>query len=354
MVTPIKLLALDIDGVITDGRASFSPAGEEAKTFSFHDLDAVTLWQRQGLRVALITGEEGAMVETIARRFGVETVISGAKDKLAAVQTLATAQQVHLNEIAYVGDGDRDAPALAAVGLGLAPANATPAARASAHRQLTRLGGNGAVAEAVRLIQALETPGGGALMPDIMQIMQASLEAHQRLIKGKTPLVLGDIAQAFIIALRAGHKLIFFGNVSSAADAQHVAAEFVGRFFHERRPLPALALTADASVLKAISTDWSFEDVFARQVQAFVHPGDVVIGISTGGSSPSVLRGLEAGREGGAVTIGFTGQRGGKMTSYCDLCFRAPSPHTPRIQELHILAWHAICEIVEVHLMESA
>jgi D-sedoheptulose 7-phosphate isomerase len=354
MVTPIKLLALDIDGVITDGRASFSPAGEEAKTFSFHDLDAVTLLLRQGMRVALITGEDGPMVEAIARRFGVTSVIAGAKDKLAAVQTLAAAQQVSLDEIAYVGDGDRDAPALAAVGLGLAPANATPAARAAAHRQLSRAGGNGAVAEAVRLIRALEAPDRSAFLPDLTRILRDSLDAHQRLIDGESLPVLGDIAQAFIAALKAGHKLLFFGNGGSAADAQHIAAEFVGRFLRERQPLPALALTTDSSMLTAIGNDWAFEDVFARQVRALVRPGDVVIGISTSGSSPNVLRGLEAGRAGGAVTVGFTGQRGGKMPPVCDVCFCAPADHTPRIQELHILAWHAICEIVEAHLLEPS
>lgn len=348
----LRLLALDIDGVITDGRAYLTPAGDETKLLDFHDLDAITVMKRHGIAVAFVTGEKGPMVNTIAARFGVETVIHGAKDKLAAVQALADEQGLNLAEIAYVGDSDRDASAIAAVGLGMAPANATPLAQAAADRILTRRGGDGAVAEAVRIILALLDTDPKPLLPEVERITRESLVAHQRLIDTSLP-VLAEIAQVFICALRSGRKLMFCGNGGSAADAQHVAGELVGRFLKESPPWPAIALNTNSSILTAVGNDWAFEDVFARQVRALARPGDVLVGISTSGSSPNVLRALESGRTLGAQTVGFTGMAGGQMPEYCDVCFRAPAEATPRIQELHILAWHAICEILEYALLEA-
>jgi len=137
------------------------------------------------------------------------------------------------------------------------------------------------------------------------------------------------------------------GNGGSAADAQHVAAEFVGRFLRERRPLPAIALTCNTSILTAIGNDYDFSEVFARQVRAHVSPNDCVVGISTSGRSANVLKALTAGREAGAATIGLTGAAGHELAALCDECLLAPSEQTPRIQEAHLVAWHLICDLVE-------
>jgi D-sedoheptulose 7-phosphate isomerase len=143
---------------------------------------------------------------------------------------------------------------------------------------------------------------------------------------------------------------MFCGNGGSAADAQHVAAEFVGRFALEREPFPAIALTTDTSILTAVGNDWDFRDVFARQVRALAKPLDVVIGISTSGRSPNVVRALDAAREKGAFTLACVGRNGGAVAKGADLVFRAPDAATARVQELHILAWHGVCEIVEAAL----
>jgi D-sedoheptulose 7-phosphate isomerase len=352
MVAAIKLLALDIDGVITDGRFTLSASGEEVKRVDFHDLDALSALMREGMPVVFITGEDTPIVHAVAQRFGVAHVIAGAKDKLGAVQQLAAERGIALSEMCYVGDSDRDAPALKVVGLGLAPANATPTAQAAADRVLTHAGGEGAVAEAIGLVRRLAANGAGTFTPAFERIVHDSIAAHHRLLGESLP-VLAEVAQAFVHALQTGHKLLFFGNGGSAADAQHVAGELVGRFLRESEPWPAIALTTDTSILTAVGNDWDFTDVFARQVRALVRPGDVVIGISTSGSSPNVLRGLEVARACGATTIGFTGAGGGKLPAACDICFCAPADTTPRIQELHILAWHAVCEIVEAHLLDN-
>ena len=160
----------------------------------------------------------------------------------------------------------------------------------------------------------------------------------------------GAVAQACMQALRAGGKLLFCGNGGSAADAQHLAAEFVSRFNYDRPGLAAVALTTDSSVLTAIGNDYGYECVFERQVQALGRSGDVLLGISTSGRSPNVLRALAAGRAMGLVTVGMTGNQREQIEALADLCIRIPSKLTPKIQEGHIVIGHAICARVEATL----
>jgi D-sedoheptulose 7-phosphate isomerase len=156
-----------------------------------------------------------------------------------------------------------------------------------------------------------------------------------------------QVGQAIANAFRAGHKLFLFGNGGSAADAQHLAAEFIGRFERERAPFPAIALTVNTSAITAISNDYAYEMVFARQVEALGTAGDVAIGISTSGRSPSVLAGLRAAKAKGMVTVGMTGSGGDVLLELTDHCIRVPSRRTARIQEAHIMIGHSFCEIVE-------
>jgi D-sedoheptulose 7-phosphate isomerase len=155
------------------------------------------------------------------------------------------------------------------------------------------------------------------------------------------------ISETITRAFRAGHKLLVAGNGGSAADAQHIAGEFLSRLNFDRNPLPAIALTADSSVTTAIGNDYGFEKVFERQVRGLGRTGDVFIAISTSGSSPNIVAALKAARDLGVVTVGFTGNREAAMTGLCDLCLAAPTPETPLIQQIHIVAAHAICSIVE-------
>jgi len=155
------------------------------------------------------------------------------------------------------------------------------------------------------------------------------------------------LAELLVGTLRAGGKLVLFGNGGSAADAQHVAAELVNRFLIDRDALAAIALTTDTSILTSVCNDADFDQVFSRQVRALVQRGDVAVGISTSGNSPNVVNGVIAAREKGATTVGFTGRGGGELKDLVDICFSVPSESTPRIQEAHITVWHAICEVVE-------
>ncbi|CAJ0891305.1 D-sedoheptulose 7-phosphate isomerase [Ralstonia flatus] len=155
-----------------------------------------------------------------------------------------------------------------------------------------------------------------------------------------------------VSALKEGKKILLFGNGGSAGDAQHIAAELTGRYKTERRGLPGIALTTDTSALTAIGNDYGYDRVFDRQVEALAQKGDVLIGISTSGNSKNVTNALHLGRALGCITIGMSGRTGGSMNEVCDVNIVVPSDNTPRIQEMHILIGHTICQIIDNELSE--
>ena len=358
----IQVLVLDIDGVLTDGRLLLDQENCEIKGLSYRDIDAVFQARREGLQVALLTGERSRMVDVIAARLAIETVCCGAKDKATALRELSAQLDVPLAQICYLGDSDRDAPALALAGLGLAPADASLLAQQNAHRVLSTLGGHGAVAEALALIRHINdnpviTPEsateemlakgqGLGLQISIVTTMQESIAVKQATIERLAGSVT-TVAEWIIDTLRCGHKLLLFGNGGSAADAQHIAAELVGHFKRERQAWPAIALTTNTSTLTALSNDYGVEAIFARQVQALGQPGDLVLAFSTSGNSPNILQGVMAARALGLRVVGLTGESGGRLAPLCDLALCVPSRCTARIQECHITICHAICEVVE-------
>ncbi len=180
----------------------------------------------------------------------------------------------------------------------------------------------------------------------IKEALRESIEAKEALTDDDIALIL-EMAYTMVEAFSQGNKVIWMGNGGSAADAQHLAAELVSRFYKERAGLPSIALHCNTSVLTAIGNDYGFEYIFERQVEALARPGDVVVGISTSGASPNILRAIERARSMGCLTIGLTGRSGGQLSHAVDLCLKVPSDDTPRIQEVHITVGHIICEIVE-------
>ena len=162
-----------------------------------------------------------------------------------------------------------------------------------------------------------------------------------------------DAARLLVEVFRAGGKVLIFGNGGSAADAQHLAAEFVNRFQVERPPLAALALTTDTSILTAVANDYDFEQVFAKQVRALGRPGDLAWGISTSGNSPNVVAGLDAARELSMKTLALSGRDGGPVAAAADLALTVPSRNTPRVQEVHITIGHVLCDLVDYLLFPA-
>ena len=186
--------------------------------------------------------------------------------------------------------------------------------------------------------------------PNIAEIIHDELLSHQATIEqiiavSQEPLV--RAAQLMVQTLQNGRKILLCGNGGSAADAQHIAAELTGRYKTERRGLPAIALTTDTSALTAIANDFGYDKVFSRQVEALANQGDLLIGISTSGNSANIVLALEQARAIGCTTLGLTGNSGGKMNALCDINLVVPSNNTPRIQEMHILFGHILCQIVD-------
>lgn len=182
----------------------------------------------------------------------------------------------------------------------------------------------------------------------IQKSFRESIAVKQAILSDEALLKkIDQAAQAFIAAFRSGGKVLFCGNGGSAADAQHLAAELSGRFYTDRPPLYAEALSVNSSFVTAVANDFGYDDVFARMTEAAGRQGDVLVALSTSGNSPNILKAIEKGKVQGMVIIGFTGSTGGKMAGLCDVLLNVPSTDTPRIQESHILIGHIICEIVE-------
>jgi len=182
----------------------------------------------------------------------------------------------------------------------------------------------------------------------IIRAIGDSISVKQKIIEdGVLVNSMREVADECIAAYRQGNRVLLAGNGGSAADAQHIAAEFVGRYAFDRPGLPAIAFTTDTSMLTAIANDYGYDQIFRRQLEANGRMGDVFIGISTSGNSANLVTALQRARELEIITVGLTGQSGGKMQSLCDYCIQVPSMTTPRIQESHIMVGHVICDLVE-------
>ncbi len=187
-------------------------------------------------------------------------------------------------------------------------------------------------------------------MTSVNETIAKEFEAHLQTIQavmGSMETSLEEASNLIVETLKCGNKVLLCGNGGSAADAQHIAAELTGRYKSERRGLPAIALTTDTSALTAISNDYGYAKVFDRQVEALANKGDLLIGISTSGNSANIISALNTAKALGCGTLGLTGRDGGKMNELCDVNLVVPSDDTPRIQEMHILFGHTLCQIVD-------
>ncbi len=188
----------------------------------------------------------------------------------------------------------------------------------------------------------------------VVKSMRSSMAVAERLVSSdEVTAIIARVSEILVDALRKGNKVLLFGNGGSAADAQHIAAEFAGRFAFDRPALPALALSTNTSCVTAIGNDYGFDAVFSRQIEGLGRAGDVAIGISTSGNSPNVVKGLLAARDLGLTTVALAGCTGGKLKSTAEHCICVPADETPRIQECHILIGHIISELVEQTLFSD-
>lgn len=346
----IKLLVFDIDGVLTDGAVIVDTQGHEQKKINLKDIDAIFELDKQGFLLAAITGEDTEIVSYFEDRFPWKYFYRGNKRKKDALVELEQKTGFRREEICYVGDGKYDVEPLRYAGISICPADAIGNARHAADIILQSAGGDGCLWELVEILHNLnetEHPN---------HFFYKRWEEHAEIFKT----IISDqdlIANVMHIAQAAAHnqteqKQIFLcGNGGSAADAQHIATEFVSRFYMERRALNAEALTVNTSALTAIGNDYSYERIFVRQLEAKAKPGDMLIAISTSGKSKNILEALRFARKQEMKTVILMGEHDNpELDEICDYIIKIPSKVTPRVQEAHIFVGHLIAEYVEHEL----
>lgn len=343
----IELIVFDVDGVITDGSVIIDSNGNEQKQINLKDIDAIFELHRRGYKLAAITGEDTEIVNYFEKRFPWEYFYRGNKTKKETMQQIEQGTGISREHICYVGDGKYDVEPLTYAGLGLCPANAIDKAKNAADIILQNDGGKGCIWEIISILEKYNDESCSH------NYFFRRLEEHTSIFKKlasdqELTVTVMEIGDKIISILEKGGGIYLCGNGGSAADAQHIATEFISRFYKERPGLNAEALSVNTSTLTAIGNDYSFERVFARQLEAKAKVGDMVIGISTSGTSRNVLEALRYADKNGLISVLMMGGfEDPELDGVADYVIKVPSLITPRIQEAHIFIGHVIAEYVE-------
>ncbi|MBO5472328.1 MAG: SIS domain-containing protein [Lachnospiraceae bacterium] len=343
----IELIVFDIDGVITDGSVIIDSDGHEQKQINLKDIDAIFELHRRGYKLAAITGEDTEIVNYFEKRFPWEYFYRGNKTKKETMQQIEEGTGIKRENICYIGDGKYDVEPLMYAGLGLCPANAIDKAKNAADIILQNDGGKGCIWEMISILEKYNDEDCSH------NYFFRRLEEHSQIFKKLasdqqlTNQVM-EIGDRIIQIFESNGGLYLCGNGGSAADAQHIATEFISRFYKERPGLNAEALSVNTSTLTAIGNDYSFERVFARQLEAKANAGDMVIGISTSGTSKNILEALRYAKEHDIITVLLMGgYESPELEGVAEYIIKVPALITPRIQEAHIFIGHVIAEYVE-------
>lgn len=347
----IRLLVMDIDGVLTDGCASVGQEGFR-KSVCFKDLDAITLLRENGVKIGVLTGEKDFFTEYIRETVEPDFFMDGCKEKKTALEAYAGENNISLSDVCYVGDGKYDIEPIRIAGLGVCPNDAVAEVRMVSDIVLSKSGGTGCIAELYSLMEGQNIRSN--YEKRILECFRQHKDLSEAVIKDEEIRAAIDCAVKCIVhALEKGGQLLLCGNGGSAADAQHLATELVSRFYKERGAINAEALTVNTSTLTAVANDYNYSRVFARQVEAKGKRGDVLIGITTSGTSDNILRAFQTAKRTEMETIAFVGDKRGGVEGLADIIISVPSSDTPRIQEMHIMIGHIICELVEQVLYEK-
>ena len=343
----IKLIVFDIDGVITDGSIIVDKNGNEQKRIDLKDIDAIYELHRRGYKIAAITGENTDIVDYFEKRFPWDFFYSGIKTKMETLKQIVIESKIDIDSICYVGDGKYDVDSLKYVKLGICPHNAIDIAKSAADIILQNSGGDGCIWEIINILDNYNSP-------DCSQnYFYQRLDEHVNMFKymasdEKLIHMVMKSCDRIIQILDNKGQIFLCGNGGSAADAQHIATEFVSRFYKERPGLNAEALTTNTSTLTAVGNDYSFERIFVRQLEAKAHSGDMLIGISTSGKSKNVIEALRFAKNNGISTVLMTGNEDiSNVSDVVDYIIEIPSGITPRVQEAHIFIGHVMAEYVE-------
>lgn len=344
----IRVVITDIDGVLTDGKTMLCDGAEINKRICFKDLDTVSLLRERGIKFGVISGESDEFTNLINQKMCPDYFFSGCKDKREKLEDISNKEGLALSSICYIGDGKYDIEAIKAAGIGTCPLDAIEEVKQASDIILDRKGGDGCLAAVFSLLFGEEDTA----FDVEKDIVLKNFFKHKRIVESiisddSLQNIIYVIAETISKSLKQGGQLLLCGNGGSAADAQHLATELVSRFYCERIALNAEALTVNTSTLTAVGNDYSFDRVFARQVEAKGKPGDVLIGLSTSGESKNVIEAMKSAKQLNMKTIAFTGRKKSSLKSLADITLLVPTEDTPRIQEMHIMIGHIICELVE-------
>ena len=356
----IKALIFDVDGVITDGKKYTDGISQEIKSIAYKDLDAVNDFQKEGVIVGCISGEDTAFSRKIAETLDYCSL--GVKNKRRMLEEFSDKYNIESRYICYIGDGKYDIEALEYAGLPVCPHDAIHKVKKVSDIILDTFGGQGCIAEVYarlhqkeNIVQEVSSDHTNVL-DTVKNRITAHYEMVERILSDKELLSVTDgVCQKIIKSYQNDGQLFLCGNGGSAADAQHLAAELVGRFYLERQAYSAEALSTNTSIITALANDYDYDMIFARQIEAKGREGDVLIGITTSGKSQNVLQAFQRAKKQKLLTVLMCGKISGYLPTldYADYVIEIPSDETPRIQEGHILIGHIMCEIIESKLTEE-
>ena len=343
----IRLVVFDIDGVLTDGTIIVDQAGNEQKHVNLKDIDAVYSLKQSGYSIGVITGEDTKMVDYFEHRFPWDYFYRGCKQKKQALLEIIETSGFSEPELCYIGDGRYDVEPLQLAGFSVCPADATEPAKVAADLILEHDGGAGCIWELVELLNRVNDQR-FAYRYFYERAYEHTVVFKRMLADYRLMDTVREVGDMVADLLKKRHCLFLCGNGGSAADAQHIATEFISRFYLERPGMNAEALTVNTSTLTAVGNDYSFETVFARQLEAKADAGDVLFGLSTSGRAKNVLEAMRCARERGIATVAFIGEHEvPELELVADYIIKVPSKVTPRVQEAHIFLGHMIAEYVE-------
>lgn len=334
-----RILLTDADGVLTDGKLTLLPTGERICSYCFRDIIGIYRYPRDEMEFAIVTGEESTQIRTFADKANIRHLASNCKNKLEFAYQLAKDLDVSLKDCIYIGDDLNDIELLQAVGTALVPKDAHISVKQLHCTQILPVSGGQGV---IRYV--IDNLGVLMQMHEKEETIQADSQEASSLVKA--------FANAILKSDANGGKVLLCGNGGSAADCGHIAGELVNYLAEDRRPLAAISLAADVSVITSISNDRSYEEVFSRQISALANNVDVLLCISTSGRSMNIISALNLAKEMGMPRLLLTGERcPAETASLSTLCFRATGYDTALIQEQHQKFYHQMCSEIEASLI---
>ena len=348
----IKLVVFDIDGVLTDGSYLIDHLGNEYKRICFKDLDSFNLLKQLNIKTMFLTSEANFLSKYFQKKFNPNYFFDGVADKFKVLTDFCTKNNYNLQEVCYVGDGKKDLEAMKNVGLSIAPRNSIREIKQIATCNLEVAGGSGVVYEVYNILLNINTEYTDN------NTLKRILNEHKAILSNmeNNQELLNQLKQSIDIIINAlrNKKIIYAcGNGGSASDAQHFVAELISKFNYNRKSLGAVSLTTNPSIITSIGNDYNFDNIFKRQIEGLGNNGDVLVALSTSGNSNNIVLAIKEALAKRMKVLFFTSEKCNSLDNENMVILKVPSSVTPRIQEIHIMLIHYLCEEIENYFMEE-